>query len=180
MIFTARRTGARDLPPRSSTASQHPARGGGAEIPPRPPLRPPRRPTSATTPVKRWPRVGWSRRSIAAMRWVRAWRHHGPHRGQGEASRTGQSSAVLSSAMPILSTCATSGQSVSSVQLYRPARAQQGRRSAVGSDSYHTHAHVQNLRIDLPLTRYPERGYDLMSTEDSGNGMLRQRTTNRP
>ena len=59
-------------------------------------------------------------------------------------------------------------------------RAQQGRRSAVGSDSYHTHAHVQNLMIDRPLTRYPERGYDLMSTEDSGNGMLRQRTTNRP
>ena len=111
---------------------------------------------------------------------VRAWRHHGPHRGQGEASRTGQFSAVLGSAMPILSTCATSGQSVSSIQLYRPARAQQGRRSVVGSDSYHTHAGVQNLRIDRPLTRYPERGYDLMSTGDSGNGMLRQRTTNRP
>ena len=56
------------------------------------------------------------------------------------------------------------------------ARAQQGRRSAVGSDRYHTHAHVQNLRIDRPLTRYPERGYDLMSTGGSGNGMLRQRT----
>ena len=163
-----------------SIAAPRSARGGGVESPPRPPLRSPRRPTSATTPVKRWPRVGWSGRSIAAGRRVRAWRHHGPHRGQGEASRTGQSSAVLSSAMPILSTCATSGQSVSSMQLYRPARAQQGRRSAVGSDSYHTHAHVQNLRIDRPLTRYPERGYDLMSTGDSGNGMLRQRTTNRP
>jgi hypothetical protein len=42
------------------------------------------------------------------------------------------------------------------------------------------HASAQNLRIDRPLTRYPERGYDLMSTGDSGNGMLRQRTTNRP
>ena len=128
----------------------------------------------------RWPRVGWSGRSIAAVGRVRAWRHHGPHRGQGEASRTGQASAVLSSVMPIPSTCATSGQSVSSMQLYRPARAQQGRRSAVGSDSYHTHAHVQNLRVGRPLTRYPERGYDLMGTGDSGNGMLRQRTTNCP
>ena len=39
---------------------------------------------------------------------------------------------------------------------------------------------VQNLRVDRPLTRYPERGYELMGTGYSGSGMLRQRTTNRP
>ena len=42
-----------------------------------------------------------------------------------------------------------------------------------------THAHVQNMRIDRPVTRYPERGYDLMGTGDSGSGVPRQRTTNR-
>ena len=42
----------------------------------------------------------------------------------------------------------------------------------------HTHAHVQNMRIDRPVTRYPERGYDLMGTRDSGSGASRQRTTN--
>ena len=66
------------------------------------------------------------------------------------------------------------------MQLYRPARTQQGQRSAVGNWALHTHENVQNLRVGRPLTRYPERGYDLMSTGDSGNGMLRQRTTNRP
>ena len=163
-----------------SIAAPRSARGGGVESPPRPPLRSPRRPTSATTPVKRWPRVGWSGRSIAAVGRVRARRHHGRHRGQGEASRTGQFSAVLSSAMPILSTCAMSCRPRSSMQLYRPARTQQGRRSAVGNWAFHTHEHVQNLRVDRPLTRYPERGYELMGTGYSGNGMLRQRTTNRP
>ena len=48
------------------------------------------------------------------------------------------------------------------------------------SDSYHTHAHVQNLRVGRPLARYPERGYDLMGKGDSGDGMLRQLTTKRP
>ena len=163
-----------------SIAAPGSTRGSGGESPPRPPLRPPRRHTSATTPVKRWPRVGWSGRSIAAVGRVRARRHHGRHRGQGEASRTGQFSAVLSSAMPILSTCATSCRPRSSMQLYRPARTQEGRRSAVGNWAWHTHEHVQNLRVDRPLTRYPERGYELMGTGYSGNGMLRQRTTNRP
>eukprot|EP00964_Phaeocystis_antarctica_P013445 scaffold7362_cov32-Phaeocystis_antarctica.AAC.2 len=39
------------------------------------------------------------------------------------------------------------------MQLYRPARTQQGRRSAVGNWAFHTHEHVQNLRVDRPLTR---------------------------
>ena len=44
----------------------------------------------------------------------------------------------------------------------------------------HTHAHVQNMRIDRPVTRYPERGYDgLTGTRDSKSGAPRQRTTNR-